>query len=96
MVALWLTQMVATRSAADTQSSLSLYLCIAGLLGIFAVGYAGYFAFDAIWPGFYYKPIAVCKNAWLIAQALCIVVYFTGLATAFNGLPRALNSEAYA
>jgi hypothetical protein len=24
--------------------------------GIFLVGYAGYFVFDAIWPSFYYPP----------------------------------------
>jgi hypothetical protein len=52
----------------------SLWLCIAGLLGVFAVRYPGYFVFDVIWPSFYYSPVAVGKNAWLMAQAFFIAV----------------------
>ena len=38
---------------------------VLALLGVFAVGYPGYFVFDAIRPGYCYSPITVGKNAWL-------------------------------
>ena len=47
----------------NAKGSAALWLCVLGLLGVFAVGYPGYFVFDAIWPGYYYSPIAVAKNA---------------------------------
>jgi hypothetical protein len=64
--------------------------CIVGLIGVFAVGYPGYFAFDAIWPSFYYSPVAAGKNSWLLAQAFFIAVYFVGLVIAFSAVRRAL------
>ena len=63
-----------------------------GLLGVFAVGYPGYFVFDAIWPSYYYSPIATGKNAWLLGQAFFIAVYFAGTILAFNTVRRALNA----
>jgi hypothetical protein len=60
------------------ERSTALRLCIVGLLGVFAVGYPGYFVFDAVWPSFYYSPIPVGKNAWLLAQAFFIAVHFAG------------------
>jgi len=69
-----------------------LLLCIAGLIGIFAVGYAGYFVFDSIWPSFYYMPIAEGKNAWLLSQALCVALYLAGVIMMFNTEPHALNA----
>jgi len=81
-----------TRPAGDEANSAALTLCIVGLLGVFAVGYPGYFVFDAIWPSFYYSPVAVGKNAWLLAQALFIAVYFAGTIFAFNTVRRALNA----
>ncbi|WP_439923031.1 hypothetical protein [Nitrobacter sp. JJSN] len=94
MVAIGLTLMLAARVsrthlAAD--SSVALWFCIVGLLGVFAVGYPGYFVFDAIWPSFYYSPVAVGKNVWLLGQALFIAVYFAGTIFAFNAARRALN-----
>ncbi|MNY77400.1 hypothetical protein D3C86_2172870 [compost metagenome] len=62
-----------------------------GLLGAFAVGYPGYFVFDAIWPGYYYSPVAAGKNAWLLGQALFMALYFLGMLSAFNGVRRALT-----
>src|SRR5215510_4912962 len=62
MVALGLSRLVAGRASPHdpaVESSTALPLCIVGLLGVFAVGYPGYFVFDAIWPSFYYSPIAV-------------------------------------
>ncbi|MGH6644215.1 MAG: hypothetical protein ACRED3_16125, partial [Bradyrhizobium sp.] len=86
MVALGLTAMVALRSEAATEShgSGALRLCAIGLFGVFAVGYPGYFVFDAIWPGYYYSPVIVGKNVWLLAQALFIAVYFAGAVAMFN------------
>jgi hypothetical protein len=93
MVALGLTNMLAARIAprSGAESSTALWLCIAGLLGVFAVGYPGYFVFDAIWPSFYYSPVVAGKNAWLLGQAFFIAVYFAGTILAFNTVRRALN-----
>jgi hypothetical protein len=75
------------------EGSAALWLCIVGLLGVFAVGYPGYFVFDAIWPSYYYySPIATGKNAWLLGQALFIAAYFAGAILAFNTVRRALNA----
>ena len=94
MVALGLTSMLAARvePRAGTGSPTALWLCIIGLLGVFAVGYLGYFVFDAIWPSFYYAPVAAGKNAWLLGQAFFIAVYFAGTILAFNTVRRALNA----
>jgi hypothetical protein len=91
MVALGLTRMMAASISRDhgEQGSFALALCIIGLLGVFAVGYSGYFVFDAIWPSFYYSPVPAGKNAWLLAQALFIAAYFVGLLTAFNDVRHA-------
>ena len=40
------------KNVVDGPRFLALWLCILGLLGIFAVGYRGYFVFDAIWSSF--------------------------------------------
>ena len=92
MVAVGLTQMLAASLSRDAsaQGSAALVLCIAGLLGVFAVGYPGYFVFDAIWPSYYYSPVATGKNLWLLGQALFIAVYFMGIVLAFAGVRRAL------
>lgn len=94
MVALGLTSMVAARSGAavDEKGSGALWLCVIGLLGVFAVGYPGYFVFDAIWPGYYYSPIAVGKNAWLLGQAFFIALYFAGALLMFGTVWRALKT----
>ena len=93
MVALGLTQMLAASISRDqsAQGGAALVLCIAGLLGVFAVGYPGYFVFDAIWPSFYYSPVAAGKNSWLLAQAFFIAVYFVGLVIAFGAVRGALS-----
>ncbi|WP_442580311.1 hypothetical protein ACSBOB_33515 [Mesorhizobium sp. ASY16-5R] len=94
MVALGLTSMVASRagSADDAKGSGALWLCVIGLLGVFAVGYPGYFVFDAIWPGYYYSPVAIGKNAWLLGQALFIAIFFTGAVVMFAAVSRALKT----
>jgi len=96
MVALGLTRMVATRVSpndpAGGESSAALHLCIVGLLGVFAVGYPGYFVLDAVWPSFYYSPVPVGKNAWLLTQAVFIAAYFAGAVMMFNQVRRALNT----
>jgi hypothetical protein len=96
MVALGLARLVAGRLSANDPSGAdspgALPLCIVGLLGVFAVGYPGYFVFDAIWPSFYYSPIAVGKNAWLLGQAFFVAVYFAGAILMFNTVRRSLNA----
>lgn len=65
MVALGAIRMIAARAAPDQDnrtSGIALGLCVAGLLGVFLVGYPGYFVFDALWPGYYYGPVATAKN----------------------------------
>lgn len=99
MVALGLTLMMAARlspAPSANEGSAALWLCIAGLLGVFAVGYPGYFVFDAIWPSFYYSPIADGKNGWLIGQAFFIGVYFAGAVLAFSDVRHALNAAPIA
>ncbi|WP_287195762.1 hypothetical protein [Mesorhizobium sp.] len=96
MVAMGLTSMVAARAApvdaGDRDGSAALWLCVIGLLGVFAVGYPGYFVFDAIWPGYYYSPISVGKNTWLLGQALFMAVYFVGALLMFGAVWHALNA----
>ena len=93
MVALGLTNMMAARIAphGGSEGSTALWLCIIGLLGVFAVGYPGYFVFDAIWPSFYYSPVATGKNSWLLWQAFFIAVYFVGMVLGFNAARRSLG-----
>jgi len=67
-------------------------LSVAGLIGVFLVGYPGYFVYDAIWPSFFYSPVPTGKNAWLVSQAFFIAVYFTGAVLMFNAVRRALNA----
>jgi hypothetical protein len=96
MVALGLTRMLAASIAYNSaaQGSFALALCIAGLLGVFAVGYPGYFVFDAVWPSFYYSPVAAGKNIWLLGQAFFIALYFMGMVLAFNDVRHALARVA--
>ncbi len=92
MVALGLSSLAAGRAGAGGhESSLPLTLCILGLLGVFAVGYPGYFVFNSVWPDFYYRYDAVGKNAWLLGQAFFFAIYFAGIFLAFNPVRRALN-----
>jgi hypothetical protein len=95
MVALGLAQLSAARLApghSTSASSLALWLCVVGLLGVFLVGYPGYFVFDAIWPSFYYSPVAEGKNAWLLWQAFFFAVCFVGAMLMFNAVRRPLNA----
>lgn len=94
MVAIGLTLMLAARlslTPSAAEGSAALWFCIVGLLGVFAVGYPGYFVFDAIWPSFYYSPIAVGKNVWLLGQAFFIAIYVAGLVMAFSIARRVLS-----
>jgi hypothetical protein len=74
MVALGLARLFAARLStndlARPMTPIALLLCVVGLLGVFVVGYPGYFVFDAIWPSFYYSPVVVGKNAWLLPRVL--------------------------
>jgi hypothetical protein len=96
MVALGLAHISArrasTRPAGGEANTSALTLCIVGLLGVFAVGYPGYFVFDAIWPSYYYSPVAAGKNIWLLSQALFIGIYFVGAVLMFNIVRHELNA----
>lgn len=91
MVAVGLTSLSVGRNTEDG-SSLALGLCILGLLGVFAIGYPGYFVFNSIWSNFYYVPDIQGKNAWLLGQAFFFAIYFAGMALAFAGVRRKLNA----
>jgi len=94
MVAVGLTRMLLARVSSDVSGhggAGALCACVIGLLGVFAIGYPGYFVFDAMWPGFYYSPVAAGKNAWLLWQAGFIGIYFFGFVLAFNGVRHTLN-----
>ena len=60
-------------------SATSLWLCVTGLIAVFLTGYVGYFVVDRIWPTFYYSPVPAGKNAWLMAQALSVALYWLGV-----------------
>jgi hypothetical protein len=96
MVALGLAHITAARATGPRTpghaNTTALSLCVVGLLGVFAVGYPGYFVFDAIWPSFYYSPIPAGKNAWLLGQAFFIGVYFVGTLLMFNIVRRELDA----
>ncbi|MFI5410600.1 hypothetical protein [Kaistia sp. UC242_56] len=98
MVGLGLTSMVANRSgsADEAKGSGAFWLCVIGLTGVFAVGYPGNFVFDAIWPGYYYSPVAIGENAWMLGQALFIAIFFAGAVLMFAMVWRALSTVAEA
>jgi hypothetical protein len=95
MVAMGLSLLVAARlsqgAGRTTESPIALWLCIVGLLGVFLVGYPGYFVFDRIWPSFYYSPVTAGKNTWLLAQAFFLAFYFVGALLVFGEIRRALD-----
>lgn len=92
MVAVGLTLLNVGRKADDDGArSAALALCIVGLLGVFAIGYPGYFVFNSIWPNFYYVPDITGKNAWLLSQAFFFAVYFAGMVSAFFNVRSELN-----
>ncbi|GEO43311.1 hypothetical protein SAE02_74590 [Skermanella aerolata] len=57
-----------------------------------SVGYPGHFVFDAIWPAFYYSPVAIGRNAWLLGQGFFVVIYFAGAVMMFDTVRRRLNT----
>src|SRR6516162_1632184 len=64
----------------------ALWLCVAGLIAVFLTGYVGYFVVNAIWPSFYYTPVAIGKNVWLIAQGLSITLFLIGVVLAYMSI----------
>jgi len=73
-------------------------LCAAGIIAEFVFGYPGYFAVNAVWPNFYFTPIAAGKHTWLGLQGICIAIYVVGVIFAYGGIKRAthvLASRAY-
>jgi len=84
-----------TDGSQTSGDSVALLLCNAGLFGVFAVGYPGYFVFDAVWPSFFYSPIADGKNLWLLGQALFIALYFAGLLMSFVTVRKVLDQKQH-
>ena len=70
----------------EARDHAALWLCVGGLIGIFLTGYVGYFIVNAIWPSFYYTPVAMGKNVWLIAQGLSITLYLIGVVLAYMSI----------
>ena len=64
-------------------------LCAGGILAEFVSGFAGYYAVAAVWPNFYYTPIAAGKITWLGLQGICIAIYVAGVMCAHGGIKRA-------
>jgi hypothetical protein len=61
-----------------TGSKTALTLCYIGMIALVITGYIGYFTIDWIWPGFYYLPIMIGKNVWLVLQGLSILIFLVG------------------
>jgi hypothetical protein len=66
-----------------------LRICELALVGVFLTGCLGYFVVDAVWPSFYYQPIAAGKNVWLLTQLGCLVLLGLGVALGFADIGRA-------
>jgi hypothetical protein len=63
--------------------------CAVGILAEFLFGFPLYFAVNAVWPNFYYTPIAAGKWTWLGMQGVCIAIYVGGAMLAYGGIQRA-------
>ena len=68
-------------------------LCATGIIAEFVAGVAGYYAVAAVWPNFYYTPIAAGKVTWLALQAVCIAIYVVGVAWAYSGIKLAARGN---
>jgi hypothetical protein len=64
-------------------------LCAMGIIPEYIFGFPLYFAVNAVWPNFYYTPIAAGKWTWLGVQGLCIAVYVVGAILAYGSIKRA-------
>jgi hypothetical protein len=51
---------------------------IGSLIAILLVGLFGYFAADAVFPGFFYSPLIKGKIVWILLQVLLVAVYCVG------------------
>ena len=63
-------------------------LCAVGILAEFVLGYPGYFVVNAVWPNFYFTPIAAGKWTWLGVQGVCIGIYVVGVMCSYSGIKR--------
>jgi len=74
-------------------------LCAVGIIAEFVFGFPLYFAVNAIWPDFYFTPIAAGKWTWLGIQGVCIAIYVAGVVCSYGAIKRAshvLESRAAA
>ena len=65
-------------SCCSGKKKTALTLCYIGMIALIITGYIGYFTIDWIWPGFYYLPIMIGKNVWLVLQGLSILIFLVG------------------
>ena len=68
----------ADSSCCSKSKKTALTLCYIGMIALIITGYIGYFTIDWIWPGFYYLPIMIGKNVWLVLQGLSILIFLVG------------------
>jgi hypothetical protein len=74
-------------------------LCAVGIVTTFLIGFPGYFVVGAVWPNFYYTPIAEGRWTWLGGQGIGIAIFLIGVMFASGGIRRAshlLAARAYA
>jgi hypothetical protein len=69
-------------------------LCAVAIVAEFLLGYAGYFAVNAVWPNFYFTPIDAGKWTWLGMQGVCITIYVIGVICGYTGINRAVHGLA--
>ncbi|KRB53369.1 hypothetical protein ASE04_29635 [Rhizobium sp. Root708] len=97
MIVIGLCYIVLTRDGAATSvqagERIAPALCAIGILAEFIAGFAGYYAVAAIWPNFYYLPVAEGKVTWLALQAVCIAIYLLGVICAYGGIRRAAEQH---
>ena len=60
--------------------------CLIGLLGATIYAAVGYVIGNIIWPNFYFEPVQIGKNVWLLGQGIGIAIYLSGIAFAFGGI----------
>lgn len=62
--------------------------CLIGLLGATIYASVGYVIGNIIWPNFYFEPVQIGKNLWLLGQGIGIAIYLFGIVFAFGGIRR--------
>lgn len=95
MIAIGLSYTVLARGGAMTsvtgRERMAPALCVFGVLAEAVASVVGYYAVKAVYPNFYYEPVAAGKMIWLSLQIVCIAIYVAGVIFAAGGIKRALR-----